>query len=91
MRYFDDSEPFALHRRNSDTGVNNYGYRMVEFCKDNNLYILNGRSNEDSSKTMCKNVSTIDYFLSSPNLLPLLQTLYIHDFCPLLSDSHNAV
>ena len=54
MRYFDDSESFSLHRRNSDTDVNNYAYRMVDFCKDNNLYILNGRSNEDRSKTTCK-------------------------------------
>ena len=65
---------------------------MTEFCKDNNLYnILNGRCNEANRKTTCKNVSTIDYFVSSPNMLPLLQTLYVHEFCPLLSDSHNAV
>ena len=70
-RYFDESEYFSLHRQNSDLGVNNYGYQMIEFCKDNNLYILNGRCNEGSRKSMCKNVITIDYIVSSPNMLPL--------------------
>ena len=32
---------FRLHRRNSDTGVNNYGYRLIEFCIDNDLLIIN--------------------------------------------------
>ena len=91
LRHFEDSVTFSLHRRNSDTGVNNYGYKMVEFCIDNNMYILNGRGNIDSCRTTCKNVSTIDYFLSSPNIIPLLQTLYVHEFCHLLSDLHNAV
>ena len=81
MAYFDESEYFSLHRQNSDLGVNNYGYQMTEFCKDNNLYILNGRCNEDSGKTTCKSVSAIDYFVSSPNILPLLQHLYVHDLC----------
>ena len=52
---------------------------------------MNGRCTEDSGKTTCKSVGAIDYFVSSPYILPLLQTLYVHDFCPLLSDSHNAV
>ena len=71
--------------------MNNYGYKMVEFCIDNNMYILNGRGDINSCRTTCKNVSTIDYFLSSPNIIPLLQTLYVHEFCHLLSDLHNAV
>ena len=91
MDYFDESEYFSLHRQNSDLGVNKYGYQMTEFCKDNNLYILNGRCTIDSGKTQCKSFSAIDYFVSSLNILPLLQTLYVHGFCPLLSDSHNAV
>ena len=38
-----------------------------------------------------KKNSTIDYLVSSPNILPLLQRLFVHEFCPLLSDSHYAV
>ena len=32
-----------LHRQNSDTRVNNYGYRLIDFCIDNNMHIINGR------------------------------------------------
>ena len=91
MRYIDESEYFSLHRQNFDLGVNNYGYQMIEFCKDNNLYILNGRCNEASRKTMCKHAITIDYIVFSPNMIPLPQTLFVHEFCPLSSDSHNAI
>lgn len=90
LLYFEDSNNFKLHRHNS-LGVNNYGYKLTDFCMDNNLYIVNGRGGHESCKTTCKNISTIDYFLSSPNNFPLLQCLYVHDFCELLSDSHNAV
>ena len=39
----------SLHRINSDTGINNYGYRLLDFCKTNSLFILNGRVGEDGS------------------------------------------
>ena len=49
------------------------------------LLILNGRL-DGSSKVTCKNVSTVDYFLCSTNVLPFVTNLYVHDFCDLLSD-----
>lgn len=34
LSYFENNNRFVLHRQNSDAGVNNYGYRMIDFCKD---------------------------------------------------------
>ena len=60
---FKENSNFRLQSQNSDTGVNNYGYRLVDFCIDNNLFIINGRGDTNSSNVTCKNVSTVDFFL----------------------------
>ena len=36
-----------IDRTNSDTNINNYSYRLLDFCKSNTLYILNGRTSRD--------------------------------------------
>lgn len=91
--YFESgSSGITLHRQNPDKGVNNYGYRLAEFCRNNGLFILNGRTKGNSTfNTTCKNVSTIDYFLSSVYMFKYVNSIHVHDFCELLSDAHNAV
>ena len=44
---------------------NNYGYKLIDFCKNNNFVILNGRCGKDKhvGKTTSKNCSVIDYIL----------------------------
>ena len=91
LSYFENNDRFMLHRQNSDAGVNNYGYRMVDFCKNNNMYIVNGRGGANSSLATCKNISTVDYFLASANLFQMLHDLSVHKFSSLFSDSHNPV
>ena len=82
----------TLHRRNSDGDINNYGYRLTEFCRDNSIYILNGRTKGNSdTRNTCKNVSTVDYFLVSPEMFKYVDSLTVSDFCELLSDVHNPV
>ena len=82
----------TLHRLNPDSGINNYGYRLTEFCRDNSIYILNGRKNGNSDIcNTCKNVSTVDYFLVSPEMLKYVDNLTVSDFCELLSDVHNPI
>ena len=73
--------------------MNNYGYRMLDFCKCNNLYILNGRTTKDKDKGVCtcKGVSTIDYFLCSSHIIPLINDFYVDDFSQNLSDAHCPV
>ena len=53
-----------LNRKSADKVVNSCGYNLLEFCKSNNLFILNGRIGTDyeAPKLTCKNKSTVDYF-----------------------------
>ena len=51
---FKENRNFRLHRQNFDTGVNNYEYRLVDFCIDNDLFIINGRGDTNSSNVTCK-------------------------------------
>ena len=77
-------------KRVNDDECEYYSYKFIVFCKGNSLSILNGRL-DGSSKVTCKNVSTVDYFLCSTNVLPFVTNLYVHGFCDLLSDVHCAV
>ena len=94
MSYFDNNNTrISFQRTNKDTNMNNYGYRMLDFCKCNNLYILNGRTAKDKDKGICtcKGVSTIDYFLCSSQIIPLINDFYVNDFSQILSDAHCPV
>lgn len=79
-----------LDRNTADKNTNTYGYNMLEFCKNNNLFILNGRIGTDynSPKQTCKEKSTVDYFLSSSNNFDKIEDFQIHDFSSLFSDAH---
>ena len=71
----------TLHRQNTDSGMNNYEYRLTELCRDNSIYILNGRTN--GNRDICntwKNVSTVDYFLVSPEMFKYVDNLTVSDF-----------
>ena len=54
-------------RKNADLHTNSYGYQLIEFCKNNDLFILNGRVGDDVNppKLTCKNSSTVDYVIST--------------------------
>ena len=52
-----------LERMSSDIHRNDYGYKLIELCKNNNLYIVNGRIGE--TKLTCKDSSTVDYIICS--------------------------
>ena len=83
----------TLNRNNNDVSVNNYGYKLVDFCKCFSLFILNGRMEGDlpQGKSTCKNASCIDYFIGNVHMLNLVICLNVLDYCSLLSDSHNPV
>ena len=72
--------------------MNNYGYRLIDFCCDNSIYIMNDRTEGNSSEqNTCKNVSTVDYFFMSPSSFKYVYMLNVLDFCELFSDVHCAV
>jgi hypothetical protein len=82
-----------LIRKTSDMTTNEYGNMLLDFCKSNNLFILNGRIGNDHCypKTTCKGASTIDYFISSTHVAKYIQNLEVLEFSNLLSDAHSAV
>ena len=40
-------ESDILHGENIDIHCNNYVYKFIEFCRNNNLFIVNGRIGEN--------------------------------------------
>ena len=56
----------SLQRFSQDSSpVNNYGYKLLDFCKKMNIYIGNSRLNGNDKtvgKKTCKDVSLVDYF-----------------------------
>ena len=92
--FFNDQQNcVSIHRRNSDTGINNYGYRLLDLCKCTNLYILNERTARDNGigAPTCRNASTVDYSVCSPNLISVIKDFFVEEFCEILSDVHCPV
>ena len=42
-------EPYniAITRQSHDKHTNNHGYKLIDICKNNNIFILNGRFGND--------------------------------------------
>ena len=92
--YFETAN-ISTQRTTTDKDTNNYGYKLIEFCKANSFYILNGRLGSDKNRgaTTCRSASTADYFICDTKLFPFTVNLYMYvdNYCPLLSDVHNPV
>ena len=80
-------------RTTQDKHTNNYGYKMIEFCRENSFFILNGRLGDDKTlgNTTCRHVSCIDYFVCNVNMFDFCCNLSVDEFCPLLSDVHRPI
>ncbi|CAG2251763.1 unnamed protein product [Mytilus edulis] len=72
---------------------NTQGYKLVEFCKRNNLYITGGRTGSDKGigKATTKDNSLIDYFIVSTNLFKYIEEYEIIPFDALFSDVHKRI
>ena len=70
--------------------TNNYGHKLLEVCKRNNLYIANSRIGSDLNigERTCKDASVVDYLILSSNLFNLVTRFEIEEFFPLYSDCH---
>ena len=79
-------ESDILHGENIDIHCNNYVYKFIEFCRNNNLFIVNGRIGEN--KLTCKDSSTVDYVVCNAFLFKLFKGYIIHDYSNLYSDVH---
>lgn len=79
-----------IRRQNPDKTTNAYGHKMLELCKNNNFFILNGRLENDTFnlKFTCKDRSCNDYFVSTAYVFDIIHSFSIENFEPLFSDSH---
>ena len=80
-------------RSTADRNLNMYGNSFLEFCRNNNLFIMNGRIGSDFTqpKLTCKERSTVDYFIASSSILENIQDFNVIDFNCLFSDAHCAL
>ncbi|MEW8547673.1 MAG: reverse transcriptase family protein, partial [Candidatus Thiodiazotropha sp.] len=79
-------------RRSKDKHRNNFGAQLLEMCKNNNLYICNGRIDDDrDGEYTCKGSSVVDYLISTLNGLSLVHKFRINEFSPFISDIHCAL
>ena len=82
-----------VDRNNIDTVVNAYGTNLIELCKNNDMFLWNGRLFSDylNPKLTCKNSSTVDFFLSTSYVFENVVDFKVHDFCDLYSDVHSPI
>ena len=80
-----------IRRFTEDKLVNNNGRLLLDFCKGLDLHIVNGRVGNDlgRGKLTCKNTSTIDYVIASPNCFQLIKDFDVDIFDSFLSDVHS--
>ena len=96
IEYFDQESFFKdnginINRTSKDTKKNNTGYRIIDVCKNNNIFILNGRYGQDEgigSFTFRKQ-SVIDYVITSRRGITILSDFEIQELDRIFSDGHS--
>lgn len=72
--------------------VNNYGNRLIQLCKNNNIFIANGRlCNDNVAHFTFKDTSVVDYCIMSPEIMANTHKFEVGPFDPLFSDNHNPI
>lgn len=71
-------------RSSLDNHVNNYGIKLLSLCKENNVFIMNGRL--EPGKLTSYNLiqrrtaaSIVDYCITDLNVFNMLQNMCVHD------------
>ena len=79
-----------IDRTSKCTKINSRGRRLLDTCKNNNIYILNGRYGNDKlvGNFTFKDSSEIDYTICFLGILRLLTNFEIIELDPLFSDGH---
>ena len=67
------------------------GYWLIDTCKNNNLFIVNGRFGKDKGigTTTFRDKSLIDYTLCSAGRFEILHDFEIVELDPVFSDGHS--
>ncbi len=83
-----------LNRCTTDNrNPNNYGNRVLDLCKYQNVFIFNGRLGHDRSREdpTTTHGSVVDYVLGSADLTGIVSDFCVLDFCTLFFDVHRGV
>jgi hypothetical protein len=82
-----------LQRVSMDNKTNMHGFRLIDLCKNNNLFILNGRLSSDKSKGTFtfRNKSVIDYVIASADCFKNIQHFEVIETDPIFSDGHSSL
>ena len=79
------------HTRHSEDGiVNEFGNKLIDFCKSQGILIVNGRVSCDKNigRCTCKDISTVDYALATPTVFNSICHFEVNGFNEMLSDIH---
>ena len=71
-----------------DPVCNNFVYQMIDMCRNDNLYITNGRFGGKNAKLTCRNAITVNYVICNSQMFKFMDDFEIQDFCSLYSDVH---
>ena len=79
-----------LNRISMDKSKNKFDNLLLNFCKGNSMFIVNGRVGNDKNigRFTCRNASVVNYCITSPELLKLLFDFDILESNKLFSDVH---
>ena len=67
--------------------------KLLDICKNNNLFLLNGRSylDKDFGQYTLRDKSVLDYVIATADCFRTLENFEVIDTDPLFSDGHNAL
>jgi hypothetical protein len=82
-----------LCRNSLDTRTNSHGLMLIELCRNNNLFIVNGRFGNDANtgKFTFRDRSAIDYLIVSTHCFKYLQDFSVLEIDGLFSDGHSVL
>jgi hypothetical protein len=82
-----------LERCSLDHKTNVNGLRLIQICRNNNLFLFNGRLFKDKSKGSFtfRNKSVIDYVMATAACFKYISDFEIIETDSLFSDGHNAL
>jgi hypothetical protein len=81
-----------LDRKSKDKRCNSHGLMLIDLCRNNNLFIVNGRYGNDLTGNFTfREKSVIDYLIVTANCFSLFEKFEILETDSLFSDGHNAL
>ena len=82
---------FDYNRSSEDKLLNKEGKFLLDICKSNNLFFMNGRCGQDKGrgKLTFKEISVIDYSIVSAHALKFVHDFDINKLDCLFSDGHS--